>query len=69
MRFVLAHPYPVSIDPTRGLIKLRKVKVYDRNEIIMHHMSFIRNDITSKTHSVTNKGNYCIFIYLLLIYM
>lgn len=68
MRFILAHPYPISIDPTRGLAKLRKVKVYERNEIVMHHMSFIRNDITSKTHSVTNKGNYCILYIIFLFY-
>lgn len=63
MRFVLAHPYPISIDPTRGLNHLRKVKAYTRDEIVMHHMSFVRSDITSKTHSVSNKSNYCI-IYI-----
>jgi len=45
--FIWAHPFPVLVDPTRRM-KNKKCKIFKRDEIEMHHGSYIRNDIKIK---------------------
>lgn len=57
-RFYLAHPYPILCDPTRVIKEIGLIKVYERCELEMHHMSFIRRDIRKKILNTSNRGNY-----------
>lgn len=57
-RCLLGHPYPCLIDPTRSIDKVRKFKLFSRDELEMHHMSMVRKDMRSKVMNVSNKGNY-----------
>jgi hypothetical protein len=45
--FVLGHVYPVLVDPTRRM-KPGNCKIFNRDEIEMHHMSYVRKDISKK---------------------
>ena len=57
-KFYLAHPYPVLCDPTRVMKNISLIRIYDRNELEMHHMSFVRRDIRKKILNTSNRGNY-----------
>eukprot|EP01006_Ploeotia_vitrea_P057157 TRINITY_DN68156_c5_g1_i10.p1 TRINITY_DN68156_c5_g1~~TRINITY_DN68156_c5_g1_i10.p1 ORF type:complete len:310 (-),score=5.22 TRINITY_DN68156_c5_g1_i10:385-1293(-) len=59
-KLLLAHPYPVLIDPTRGMAGGLRVKVMDRKDCEMYHYSFVRckSGIKSKLENVSNKANY-----------
>lgn len=46
--FILMAPSPVLVDPTRRMAPNNKPIVLDREKIQMHHMSFVRNDISVK---------------------
>lgn len=48
---------PVTVDPTRKM-NSGKFKIFDRNEIQMHHMSYIRNDINKKFQNSSAKVNF-----------
>ena len=58
--FKLAHPFPVSVDPTRVLAGTSKLKIFSENEVVMHHMSFVRtvDGMLSKMMNVSNRSNY-----------
>lgn len=58
MPFRLACPYPVLVDPTRRIDRLTRVKIFDRSECEMHHMSLVRRDIGRKFRNVSNRVNY-----------
>lgn len=58
MPFRFLHPYPVIIDPTRGLANLRKALILDKREAEMFHMSYCRYNILSKIKNVSNTQNY-----------
>jgi hypothetical protein len=45
--FEFIPPYPVTIDPSRR-IKAGYSRIFERNEIEMHHFSYLREDIESK---------------------
>jgi len=45
--FEFVPPYPAEIDPTRR-IKAGYSRIYSRNEIEMHHFSYVRKDMKSK---------------------
>jgi hypothetical protein len=45
--FEFVPPYPVNIDPSRR-IKAGYSRIYSRDEIQMHHFSYVREDIESK---------------------
>lgn len=40
--------YPILIDPSVGVSPCKNVKIYSKDEIMMHHMSMVRVDILSK---------------------
>jgi hypothetical protein len=46
--FILMAPSPVLVDPTRRMAPNNKPIVLGREKIQMHHMSFVRNDISVK---------------------
>jgi hypothetical protein len=46
--FTFNYPSPVLVDPTRRVSKLNEPLVLTRNEIQMHHGSYIRDDIRVK---------------------
>jgi len=56
--FKLATPYPVVLDPTRRLENTSNFYLFERSEIEMYHMSFVRKNMRSKLENVSNKGNY-----------
>lgn len=56
--FLMTKSYPISLDPTRRLENVTTFHVFDRSEVEMYHMSFVRKDIRSKMTNVSNKGNY-----------
>ena len=61
MPLKLAHPYPVTVDPTRTAEHLRFLKLADASELEMHHMSLVRDfprGIIAKLDNVSNKANY-----------
>jgi len=45
--FVLGHNFPVLVDPTRRM-NPGNCKILTRDEIEMHHASYVRNDIAKK---------------------
>lgn len=46
-KYELGCPFPVLVDPTRRMVS-DKCKIFTREEIEMHHMSFVRNNINTK---------------------
>lgn len=55
--FIIGHPFPVLVDPTRR-IECGKCKIFTRDEIEMHHMSYIRRDIERKLRNSSAKVNF-----------
>ena len=56
--FVMGHPSPVLIDPTRRMDFGVSCKIFTRDEIEMHHMSFVRKNITIKLNNSSAKGSF-----------
>lgn len=52
--FEFVPPYPVLIDPSRR-IKAGYSRVYTRDEIQMHHFSYVRKDIESKIRNSSSQ--------------
>lgn len=50
LRFEFIHDYQIKCDGTR-MIKAGFPKVYSRDEIEMHHFSYVRNNIESKVYN------------------
>lgn len=46
-RFNMNNRWPVPVDPTRRL-EPKKIRLFDRSEIQMHHFSYVRKDIRAK---------------------
>jgi hypothetical protein len=57
VEFVMGHPFPVLVDPTRR-VKPGVCKVFTRDEIEMHHMSYVRKDIERKVSNSSAKVNF-----------
>ena len=55
--FILGGYTPVLVDPTRRIPK-KQNKVFNRDEIEMHHMSYVRNDIKHKLINSSALVNY-----------
>lgn len=60
MPFRLAVPFPVLADPTRKLHNCTRVLEFGREELEMHHYSFVREDIGRKLRNVSNRANYSV---------
>lgn len=48
VNYLLGYPSPVLVDPTRRMGNVEKPLILKRDEIEMHHGSYIRNDIRKK---------------------
>jgi hypothetical protein len=55
--YVMGHPFPVLVDPTRRM-EPGNCKVFTRNEIEMHHMSYVRKDIRRKLQNSSASPNF-----------
>ena len=52
------YPCPVSVDSTRSLSLVDNPLVLARDEMEMHHMSYVRRDIRSKINNSTSRHNF-----------
>ena len=52
------HPTPVLVDPTRKMTNIFKPIIFSREDIEMHHGSYIRNDIRKKLTNSSAKNVY-----------
>jgi hypothetical protein len=52
--FIYGYPCPVEIDPARRM-DAGNYRIFNRDEIQMHHLSMIRNDIKSKLENSSAK--------------
>lgn len=50
--------FPHHLEPTRKLAKYNKCKVFTKEEIVQHHMSYVRKDIRRKFQNNDNKQFY-----------
>ena len=57
VEYVMGSPFPVLVDPTRRM-DAGKFKVFTRNEIEMHHMSYVRKDIRKKLQNSSASPNF-----------
>jgi hypothetical protein len=48
--------YPVILDPTRK-VKAGYARIYEREEIEMHHYAYVRNDIASKVINSSSQSD------------
>jgi hypothetical protein len=55
--FVMGHPFPVLVDPTRRMDP-GKSKIFTREEIEMHHMSYVRKDLRKKLQNSSASPNF-----------
>ncbi len=62
IEYVIGAPFPVLVDPTRrvnyantGLIN---TKIFTRDEVEMHHMSYVRKDIRKKLQNSSASPNF-----------
>lgn len=56
--FRLGAPYPFLCDPTRKTENLRRLLVFPREELEMHHFSWIRRDPSTKVRNSSNCGSF-----------
>jgi len=56
--FVLMAPSPVLVDPTRRLSPINKSLTLKREEIQMHHMSFVRKNISMKLNNSSANSSF-----------
>ena len=50
-------PFPVLVDPTRRM-PAGKLKVYDTFDLVMHHFSYVRNNLKLKLENSSAKENW-----------
>jgi hypothetical protein len=55
--YVIGHPFPVLVDPTRRM-EPGKCKIFTRDEIEMHHMSYIRKNLFRKLQNSSASPNF-----------
>jgi len=56
-QYVLGLPFPVLVDPTRRM-EGGKCKIFSREEIEMHHMSYVRKNIKIKLQNSSASPNF-----------
>ena len=57
VEYVMGGPFPVLVDPTRRMVS-SNCRVFTREELEMHHMSFVRKNITTKLNNSSAKGSF-----------
>lgn len=53
-----SNEYPVYVDRTRGVSGVNKFILFNKEELMMHHMSYVRKNIASKLNNSTAKRNF-----------
>jgi len=56
-QYVMGLPFPTLVDPTRRM-ESGKCKIFTREEIEMHHMSYIRKDLKIKLTNSSSSPNF-----------
>lgn len=56
-KFDLRNRWPVAADPTRRLAS-QSVRLFDRTEVQMHHMSYVRRDLGMKLRNSSARANF-----------
>ena len=57
VEFVMGTTFPVMVDPTRRMVA-GNCRVFTRDEIEMHHMSYVRKNIEKKVRNSSAKVNF-----------
>ena len=55
--YVMGSPFPVLVDPTRRMVT-NNCRVFTRDEIEMHHMSYVRKNIRKKLQNSSASPNF-----------
>ena len=55
--FVFGHPFPAMVDPTRRMLP-GNCKIFTREEIEMHHFSYVRKDLNIKLTNSSASPNF-----------
>ena len=50
-------PFPVLVDPTRRMLS-ENLKVYDEFDLVMHHFSYVRNNLKMKLENSSANVNW-----------
>jgi hypothetical protein len=58
MNYVVNAETPVLVDPTRKMFTNNSYIIYDNDEIYMHHMSYVRNNIRKKFENSSARINF-----------
>ena len=56
--YAMVHKYPHRIEITRRLTPSNKIKIYSPDECVMHHMTYVRKDMTKKLKNSVTGGLY-----------
>lgn len=57
-RFSMGCRWQVAADPTRRLCPVGRIKLFGRDEIEMHHLSYVRRDIRAKLRNSSARVNF-----------
>lgn len=57
VEYVIGHPFPVLVDPTRR-VNPGNCRIFTRDEIEMHHMSYVRRDLRKKLTNSSASPNF-----------
>jgi hypothetical protein len=58
VEFVMGCSFPVLVDPTRRMDGGTSCKIFSREEMEMHHMSYVRKDIRKKLQNSSASPNF-----------
>ncbi|MBA7636650.1 hypothetical protein ES703_44271 [subsurface metagenome] len=58
IKFIYGTRFPVLVDPSRRLSIFESFKIFQRKELEMHHMSYVRNDIRLKVENASSYRNF-----------
>jgi hypothetical protein len=50
--------FPVYADPTRGIAPVAHFHAFDKNEVAMHHFSYVRHNLRRKLANSTARPNF-----------
>jgi len=56
-----AYSFPVPVDPTRAM-KSKKIYCFNKKDLLMHHMSYVREDYNSIKSKLENSPNKRLFL-------
>lgn len=57
-QYKIIEDFPFRIETTRRLSKYNKYKIFSKNEVLQHHMSYVRKDIRKKFANSCNSSYY-----------